>query len=175
MSAVICYNQLLLVTQFLAFVELSLWLKVKIIVSVLSALALWVWIQLGSFSWEIAPFKTEELLFDLKPKTLLRNLEYWVLAPLIKCRGYKVWPRIPPCRFIRHYWRNKPEEDNPEILNATIPLSSAQVKRTQARCSGPGVLYLLQVIHPGTSVASREGRTSLVLITDASLALLQWH
>lgn len=80
MSAVICYNQLLLVAQFLACVALSWWLKVKIF-SILSALALWVWSHLGSFSWEITPVKTEEFLFDLKPKILLGNLEYWVLAP----------------------------------------------------------------------------------------------
>lgn len=43
-----------------------------------------------------------------------------MLAPLIKCRGYKVWPRIPPHRFNRWYWRKKQEEDDPKILNTTF-------------------------------------------------------
>lgn len=127
------------------------------IVSVLSALALWVWSQLGSFSWEIAAFKTEELLFDLKPKILLGNLECWVLAPWIKCRGCKVWPRIPPRRFIRF---TEETSERKTTQRSWMPLSSAQFRSTQARCSAPGVLYLLQVTQV-TQVSCLEGKKNL--------------
>lgn len=47
-------------------------------------------------------------------------LEFWVLAPVIKCRGCKVWLSIPPYSSIRCYWRNwSKEKTGPERLNTS--------------------------------------------------------